>query len=46
MRNFYFAVVALIGTLVLFVGWLADHERQKGIERLREWRPTQTDEGR
>jgi len=36
MRNFYltYAVAALVGTLLLFIAWLADRERQAGIERL------------
>jgi hypothetical protein len=39
MRKLYFAVAALTGTMFLFIGWLAEHERQAGIERLQQWRP-------
>jgi hypothetical protein len=38
-----FAVAALIGSLIMFIGWLANHERDAGIERLRRWQPSQTD---
>jgi len=41
-RKLYFAAAALIGTLFLFIGWLAEHERQAGIERLQQWRPAQS----
>jgi hypothetical protein len=36
MRNFYltYGVAALVGTLLLFIAWHADRERQAGIERL------------
>jgi hypothetical protein len=36
MRKFYplYGIAALIGALVLFTGWLADREKQAGMDRL------------
>jgi len=37
MRIYSFGIAALVGTLLLFVAWLADREKRAGIERLERW---------
>jgi len=32
-----FGAAALIGTLLLFTGWLADYQRQAAVDRLEKW---------
>ena len=38
MRKFYlfYGVAALAGTLILFMGWLAEREKRAGIDRLEQ----------
>jgi hypothetical protein len=44
MRNFhlYYGAAALVGTLLFFVAWLAEQEKQAGIERLEQWQAHHT----
>lgn len=37
MKRFYFGLAAFVGTVLLFMGWLADHDRKAAIERLEQW---------
>jgi len=46
MKNYYIGAAALAGTVLLFMGWLADHQRKAAIERLEQWTPPASDRAR
>ena len=37
MSKMLYGAAALIGTLLLFAGWLADYQRQAAVDRLEKW---------
>jgi hypothetical protein len=39
-KQWYFGAAALVGTVLLFLGWLAEHQRQAAIDRLERWEPS------
>ena len=41
-RHYYVGAAALAGTVLLFMGWLADHQRKAAIDRLQEWEAPHT----
>jgi hypothetical protein len=43
MKRLIFGFAALAGSLILFVLWLAQHEREAAVERLERYEMPRTD---
>jgi hypothetical protein len=37
MSKLFLGAAALAGSLLLFIGWLADYQKQAAVDRLERW---------